>query len=720
MSITISSWLDLFFLENKINLNKVLSGKYPQKYQTLLEPLINAAYSKEWPILLPYSISTELYFYAADQDHRSLEELRLVLSAFLGSVDTCFDEGLINTSNNQAEKALLEHAPAGFIRIKLRDGLSANKKDQVFTLLAEVLELYRQRPSLLIPVKRPVGSVLRDFILACRISDEHKIWKFYSELKDSERFNTVNLLSLELQALFAAHRYSEMLNHNRLPSLLKGRPPLRLLRLLLEALENLGLGQLSENESISKLNHHEATVLCSPVRLLFLKVPLFESNNIFIHYWKLWITGAIALGYLQNLKYVKNILESEFIESILIWAEFDKDTLDDTADVNLISKYELSSSLDVKNLLDASLDAPLTDLKNIWDKIQASPPEVLKQVKSLPALEVKIEELSVRFSKEQVEGWSFWFKRLGAEKNNIDVLVKEAHEYCESWAVESFSQADLLERIKKGSLVEHTILRDSLPLILDWLESRDVHCDGIVWLEFLEILALDSIVNPMNILLGAQLAQLTLERPFSIDEYKRLIDAVLLLWDINKGVEAYKGMLELIDILLSSPCPTTSLRRQLWQSLQDYAIKNWRYLKDPVVQNLTLLLMRDVLEDGEQLPELIDHSGVKLELNSLEGAGTPDLQGKVLGIYSLVEGSARRAAELLKIIFPGLTVQVNSDHTATSSLCHLAKSADYFIFSSRSAKHQAFYAVTNSRKDIIYPHGKGASSIVREFTGKYK
>lgn len=719
MSLT-PSWLNVFFEDNQINLEKVLSRKYPQKYQTLLEPLINAAYSKNWPILLPYSRTPELTFYAAAQEHRSLEELRLVLSAFLGSVDTYFDGGVINTSENCAEKALLEHAPAGFIRIKLRDDLNENKKNQVFILLAEVLELYRQRPSLLIPVKRPVGSILRDFILACRISDEHKIWKFYSELKGSERFNTVNLLSLELQALFASHRYSEMLNHNRLPSLLKGRPPLRLLRLLLEALENLGLGQLSDNELISKLSHHETMVLCSPVRLLFLKVPLFESNNIFIRYWKLWITGAVALGYLQNIKYVKNIVESEFIENILIWAEIDKDTLNDVVGLNFISQYKLSSSLYIKSLLDESLDAPLTELKNIWDKIQTSPPEIIEQVKSLPALDVKIKELSAQFSKEQVGGWSCWFTRLGAEKNNIDVLEKDAHEYCESWAVESFNQTDLLECIKKGSIAEYTILRNTLPLILDWLESRDVHCDGIVWLEFLEILALDSIVNPMNILLGAQLAQLTLERPFSIDEYKRIIDAVLLLWDVNKGVEAYKGMLELIDILLSSPCPTPSLRRQLWQSLQDYAIKNWRYLKDPVVQSLTLLLMRDVLEDGEQLPELIDNNGAKLDLDLVEGAANPDLQGKVLGIYSLVEGSARRAAELLQTIFPGLTVKVNSDHTATPSLCHLAKSADYFIFSSRSAKHQAFYAVTNSRKDIIYPHGKGASSIVREFTGKYK
>lgn len=716
----IPSWLNLFFVDNQINLEKVLSRKYPQKYQTLLEPLIHAAYSKKWPILLPYSRTPELTFYAAAQEHRSLEELRLVLAAFLGSVDTYFDGGVINYSNNQAEKALLEHAPAGFLRIKLRDDLNDNKKNQVFKVLAEVLELYRQRPSLLIPVKRPVGSVLRDFILACRVSDEHKIWGFYSELKDSERFNTVNLLSLELQALFASRRYDEMLNHSRLPSLLKGRPPVRLMRLLLEALENQGLGLMSESEAISKLSHHDAIILCEPVRLLFSKAPLFEKNNIFSRYWELWITGAIALGYLESIKHVKNVIDFSYIELILIWAEVDRKDLNGFVDSDLITPREINSTLDVKSLLDQSLDAPLTGLKDIWEKIQASPPEIIEQVKSFPSLEATIEELSVRFSKEQVGGWSSWLERLGNDENNIDVLEKEAHEYCENWTVDSFSQKVLLEFIKKGSIAEYTVLRNTLPLILDWLESRDVYCEGIVWLEFLELLALDSIVNPMNILLAAQLVQLIMERPFYIDEYKRVIDAILLLWDVNRGVEAYKGMLELIDILLSSPCPTPSLRRQLWQSLQDYAIKNWRYLKDPVVQSLTLLLMRDILEDGEQLPELIDNSGAKLDLDLVEGAANPDLQGKVLGIYSLVEGSARRAAELLQTIFPGLTVKVNSDHTSTPSLCHLAKSADYFIFSSRSAKHQAFYAVTNSRKDIIYPHGKGASSIVREFAGKYK
>jgi hypothetical protein len=99
---------------------------------------------------------------------------------------------------------------------------------------------------------------------------------------------------------------------------------------------------------------------------------------------------------------------------------------------------------------------------------------------------------------------------------------------------------------------------------------------------------------------------------------------------------------------------------------------------------------------------------------------TPNLQGKLLCIYTLTEGAARRARDVLEVIFTGLTVEINSDHTATPALCHLAKTADYFVFSSRSSKHQAFFPVTAIRSDIIFPLGKGASSIIREFVSRLR
>lgn len=93
-----------------------------------------------------------------------------------------------------------------------------------------------------------------------------------------------------------------------------------------------------------------------------------------------------------------------------------------------------------------------------------------------------------------------------------------------------------------------------------------------------------------------------------------------------------------------------------------------------------------------------------------------DLKGKKVGIYSLMEKAAKRAKKALEELYPGVNVVLNHDHTATSALTHLSKSAAYFVFTARSAKHQAFYPVTANRSDIIYPDGKGTMSIVRAFT----
>ena len=66
-------------------------------------------------------------------------------------------------------------------------------------------------------------------------------------------------------------------------------------------------------------------------------------------------------------------------------------------------------------------------------------------------------------------------------------------------------------------------------------------------------------------------------------------------------------------------------------------------------------------------------------------------------------------------LYPQLDVRLNHDTAASDALINLANTADYFIFASRSAAHQAFYPVTKKRSDILYPEGKGSTSIVSAF-----
>jgi hypothetical protein len=96
------------------------------------------------------------------------------------------------------------------------------------------------------------------------------------------------------------------------------------------------------------------------------------------------------------------------------------------------------------------------------------------------------------------------------------------------------------------------------------------------------------------------------------------------------------------------------------------------------------------------------------------------MTSKRLAIYTLTEGAARRAGAVLADLFPALDIRLNHDKSATTELVNLADTADFFIFASRSAAHQAFYPVTKRRDDILYPAGKGSSSIIRCFLDAVK
>ncbi|MGE6384759.1 protein DpdD [Pseudomonas sp. NPDC078416] len=713
---TIPTWLQPFFAaDNQIDPDKVFAGKYPQPYQSLLEPLLTSACAEQWPLLLPYSRPPELCFYAAAEDSRALEELRQVLAAFLGTADTCFDYGLIITPSNEGQSALLAHAPTGLLRIDLLDEVDDQQKYRVFTVLANVLQLYRQRPALTSLAKRPIGRVLRDFMLAYRLRDGEGAWQFYGELKNSGSFTPPNLLSLELQALASADRWQDIVSHPRLPSLLGGRIPLRLVRVLLRALGQLGLNRLLISEAIGKERRGELADLCRPLSPLFMTVPLFESHESFKQDWQLWIAGTVTLRCAQTQQ-VPEFIDSDWFRKLLHWADLVELDQSEAAIKPIVGEAKdlTEGPVAVQALLQSSLDVPLVELHQLWQKLQAMPASWFEPLKSLPMMTAILQNLQKRYSTEHLGGWDSWFQRLVDTELPTGALEREAQEYCEDWAVDSFSSDGFLKCINTASPVGQTTLRNTLPLLLDWLEERNVACPGVVWLELLELLALDSIVNPALLSLAAQLTQLMLEQPFAVDGYTRLVDSILMLWEINKGPEAYTGMLELLDLLLDAPCPAEPLRRQVWQSLQDFATKHWRQIKEPAVRELTFVLMQEILEVGEPAPAFGNNKESGSDIDSVTEP-TADLQGKLLGIYTLTEGAARRARDVLEVIFAGLKVEINCDHTATPALCNLAKTADYFVFSSRSSKHQAFYPVINIRRDIIYPHGKGASSIIREF-----
>jgi hypothetical protein len=176
---------------------------------------------------------------------------------------------------------------------------------------------------------------------------------------------------------------------------------------------------------------------------------------------------------------------------------------------------------------------------------------------------------------------------------------------------------------------------------------------------------------------------------------------------MRKSISNLAYILELIDNLLDYPCINESSLAYLWGNIQQFCLGKW-YRLNKHQRLIVMELAVEIVSTKSQFPEIDDSEITEIEEHI-------DLDGKSLAIYSLTENAAVRAKKIISHLYPTLEIQLNHDTNATPALMNLVNKVDYFIFSSRSAKHAAYIPVKNKRKDIIYPVGKGSSSIVSAF-----
>jgi hypothetical protein len=99
----------------------------------------------------------------------------------------------------------------------------------------------------------------------------------------------------------------------------------------------------------------------------------------------------------------------------------------------------------------------------------------------------------------------------------------------------------------------------------------------------------------------------------------------------------------------------------------------------------------------------------------------PTLDGKIVGIYTLTEAVGLRAKALIERQFAGARVRLNHDLVGNPRLESLAKESDFMLVVAKSAKHAATDFIKQKRprgkSDLIYPSGKGSSSIMTALMG---
>ncbi|RPE31824.1 protein DpdD [Kitasatospora cineracea] len=85
-------------------------------------------------------------------------------------------------------------------------------------------------------------------------------------------------------------------------------------------------------------------------------------------------------------------------------------------------------------------------------------------------------------------------------------------------------------------------------------------------------------------------------------------------------------------------------------------------------------------------------------------------------LYSLTESATIRAAQILRVLAPGIDVETSAEYDGSGKLAAQAANADVFVLVTASAKHAAsdFITAKRGKRPIILVNSRGSSAILRE------
>ena len=715
------SWLLAFYSgENKIELEKQTEG-ISDSINLLILKSIRSLESRR-PYFLPAYVNGNLFFYGICPDIKSLSELKNSLYYALGSSHTSSYQ-IIKSSNILFEQSLLISQSHGVIRFSQvnTDNFKEDTKYIVKTL-NEVSARFEAKPKFTFVRMRPIGRILRDFFLASREGDGESALAFYNETKGSNQLSHRNLVGLEFQTLAINASWNEILEHESLSDYLAGIVPTRIYHLIIRALMHVNKLDLSDLSNIDwvALKPHLADF-----ESFLLYKPRLKKERKYKEDWEAWSVLALTIGIDRKdiISFSPSFISEEWVGELCKKFE----TFIETRSALLIESSRLQALFDspisldvVAQVLDYSKACMPTEASDIFTWLEELPFEIRQETKASPPFRKlwssledyiygnndsaivdksgAVDAVAENPKGSIINSWNDWFKNYdNGELINFDLISE--------WQQCDFDIKFITEVILTSADAES--IRNIAPHLLSWLEDNKVETTSAFWLGLIELIAMDDETSYITISLMRDLVQGLLNTPHSIEQYSSAIEAFEVIVKVEISRKSLPIIIEFSEMLFDYAIKSPEIvRYQLWNGICQYSITHWSEI-DFELQTVLIWLDKNIAPEDNSFDHLVSEDD-----SSKEGAAI-SLTGKLIGISTLTEKAGQRAAEMLQGLFPGVVVKLNHDKVATDKLKNLASTADYFIFCNKSAAHQSYYAVKAINKDIIYPEGKGSSSIIR-------
>jgi hypothetical protein len=664
------------------------------------------------------------------------EQLRGDLMAFVGSVGTQFDGQRFHLDESDSVDSALLNWIGGQWAYRLPVYRSRSKA--VRRALERLRSVWRLKPQLKSTLLRTTEALLREFFLSLANGSETSAGHILNELKGSGRLSAENVVFLEIEMLAAFGRWGAIAQHSQLTHLKSMQRPRHVTALLVEALWRNELSSYADAGDVAGALHYYRTDFGGRYRSLLKSSGKSSNESVLMAFLlaavgdehprveqipKLLdrLDGSQYFEFAQELAAQVKLPEAHKAEVALSPIERAAQTFDrndfDTAWEQLLSVEVSIESLRLMLECFEELESPETALivQQRFEALDQASQNLVFKTKRYQNLWERVETLTREGSEKLPSNWREWFEALNTNSLGADSLLKVARESVE-WDAAAYLNSPEEVRELGTALSACTpeaqhVLQLSLPHLVSFFLK-----DGVGAREFLpmyssliEVLVLgDSFScedwNSVETLLSA-----SLEAGLSKAQYGELFEYLDELWSSQGSVSKLDWALDTLDLLsMHSVLDTEALSSFYSAVLSRITVDSRKVRVDQ--WEMFRLLSTDLgfYSDFEAI-----FPGLEESVQAEKGL---DLSGKFVAIYTLTESAGARARAVIEKMFPGIKVRVSNDCGGSDQLKGLARDSDYCIVSTRSAKHAATEFIKANRpkdkSDLIYPAGKGSSSIV--------
>ena len=691
------------------------------------------------PVILPRYFKNKLYFYVF-YTSKMETTTKEYLKDFVGAYDYItfadfdpIDNACLTFSNHNCLKFMVKNTE--------KNDPQFNQK--VFNQVIRFRSIINNMPTVKCnTLNLPIGQLISNFRLALRQKNEKQLWNYYSEIKKTKNFSWLNLIFLKIQIFQTLGQWYKIYSFQELPDLIQTKVrPRTITSAIFTAMYEVELSSFVINKDYDGL----ITVFKEKI--------LHEYYNLFSYRGKLESPEIVKVFLLKELcsghPNTEEVNRLEFInpqdecilelvlrckllmepsqkepgekKNLFEQAMIQKNEFNLDAAYSLLKQCNLKDTKVLVNLLAIAVNSENTDdeellfLSKCYEELsEASKREISRNIHAnrfVDKIHKKVELLETIFS------WSDWAEKLLSEKENFEKYISIANMNSCDWGVSLYKNATdrkkfegYLERIFLDDEKRFVIKESVADLINSFIDKQDlqtnfkkIYCIIFDTLTYGEHSEPVTIFEIFEYLLNAGLSNLK--------EYRQIVFDLVDVWEQIKSPKTINLGLDALESLLMYPDPTNrELSTLLFASVlgefskpigQKIPLSTWQYFGE-------LCKSFDSIEEYTRI-----YPTVTEDQKNRDDEIRKYLSGKMIAIYTLVDNVSHKVKQILQAKFPDTEIKVSNACGNTPELENMARNADIFIFTATAAKHAAYYAVKNNReKELLYPRGKGVSSMV--------